>query len=206
MVRSWNSESQKLDQERGSLQNCSLIQDHKILLHQTRNFTLFCNYWIWAITWLTVVGFISWCIDNSSVLACLALSVSSQQILPNSSISWQSVAWFSWKSLFLNSNSPHKLFFKSLSLICPSTFLMYLKSSRFKFIIDLVKCYILTLRFTISRLNLSFSFIQFLLSYSLSLFGQLSQLSVQGSFGDFFCRSTNALRLCLDLFSLLTLS
>ena len=45
---------------------------------------------------------------------------------------------------------------------------MYLKSLRFKFIIDLVKCYILTLRFPISRLNLSISFIQFLLSYSLS--------------------------------------
>ena len=45
---------------------------------------------------------------------------------------------------------------------------MYLKSLRFRFIIDLVICYILTLRFPISRLNLSFSFIQFLLSYSLS--------------------------------------
>ena len=30
-------------------------------------------------------------------------------ILLNSSISWQSLAWFPWKSLFLNSNSPYKL-------------------------------------------------------------------------------------------------
>ena len=73
-----------------------------------------------------------------------------------------------WKSLFLNSNFPHKLIFISLSLICPSTCLMYLKSLRFNFMIDLVKCYIFTLRFPISRFNLSFSFIQFLLSWSLS--------------------------------------
>ena len=36
-------------------------------------------------------------------------SCSSQQIHFNSSISWQYLAWFSWQSLFLNSNSPHKL-------------------------------------------------------------------------------------------------
>ena len=40
---------------------------------------------------------------------CLALSISSHQILLNSSISWQSFAWCSRKSLFLISNSPYKL-------------------------------------------------------------------------------------------------
>ena len=44
-------------------------------------------------------------------LFCLARSVSSQRILLKSSIAWQSFAWFSRKSLFLISNSPHKLIF-----------------------------------------------------------------------------------------------
>ena len=47
--------------------------------------------------------------DNSSSFACRAWSLSSQQRLRNSSISWQSFVRLSWKSLFLNFNSPHKL-------------------------------------------------------------------------------------------------
>ena len=47
--------------------------------------------------------------DNSSNFACRARSLSSQQRLRNSSISWQSFVRLSWKSLFLISNSPHKL-------------------------------------------------------------------------------------------------
>ena len=72
-----------------------------------KEFTLFCKYWIWVNNWLTVVEFLSWRKDNSSFLACLARSASSQQILLNASISWQYFAWFSRKSLFQISNSPY---------------------------------------------------------------------------------------------------
>ena len=54
-----------------------------------KEFTLFCDSWIWVIIWLTVVGFLCCCTDNSSLLACLAPSVSSQQILVISSFFWQ---------------------------------------------------------------------------------------------------------------------
>ena len=65
-------------------------------LASAKEFTLFCKSWIWVRSWLTVVGFLSCCIDSSSILNCLALSVSSQQILRNS---WQFLARLSWKSL-----------------------------------------------------------------------------------------------------------
>ena len=69
----------------------------------------FTKSWIWVNNCLTVIGFLSWCRDNSSILACLARSASSQQDLLNSSISWPSFAWCFRKSLFLISNSPYKL-------------------------------------------------------------------------------------------------
>ena len=78
-------------------------------LASDKEFTLFCKSWIWVNNWLTVKGFLSWCIHNSSILACLARSASSQQVLLNSSIYWQSFAWCSRKSLLLISNSPYKL-------------------------------------------------------------------------------------------------
>ena len=53
--------------------------------------------------------FLSWCKDHSSILACLARSASSQQVILNSSISWQYLVWCSRKSQFLLSNSPCKL-------------------------------------------------------------------------------------------------
>ena len=74
-------------------------------LASDKEFTLFCKPRTWVNNWLTVAGFLSWCMDN------IARSVSSQQILLNSSISWQSFARFSRKSLFLISKSPHKLIF-----------------------------------------------------------------------------------------------
>ena len=40
---SWDSESYFFDQERGSLQSCSWIQDHRILSHLTRNLLCFVN-------------------------------------------------------------------------------------------------------------------------------------------------------------------
>ena len=67
--------------------------------------------WIWVKSWLAVEGFLSSFIDNSSILACLPRSVSSQQILLNSSISWQSLARVSRKNLLFISNSPRKLIF-----------------------------------------------------------------------------------------------
>ena len=76
-------------------------------LASDKEFTFFCKSWICINNWLTGIP-LSRCMDNSSNLACLARSVSSQQILLNSSIYWQSFAWFSRKSLFLISNSPYK--------------------------------------------------------------------------------------------------
>ena len=64
--------------------------------------------WIWVKSWLTVSRSLSCCRDHSSNLACRAPSLSSQQRLLNSSISWQSCVRLSWKSSFLISNSPHK--------------------------------------------------------------------------------------------------
>ena len=58
------------------------------------------NSFVLSRTWVKVVGFLSRCMDDSSILACLAWSVSSQHVLINSSISWQYLAWSSWKSLF----------------------------------------------------------------------------------------------------------
>ena len=82
-ARFWDSE---MEEERGSLQSCSLVQDRKILLHLTRNLSLFCKFRIWDIIWHTIVRFLCCCMDNSSSLPCLAWSVSSQQILLDSSI------------------------------------------------------------------------------------------------------------------------
>ena len=50
----------------------------------------------------------NWRIQRFSFSFHYLFSISQQNFL-NSSISWQSLAWFSWKSLFLNSNSPYKL-------------------------------------------------------------------------------------------------
>ena len=99
------------DWECGTLQSCSLFQDRKKKLVSDNELTWFCNSWIWVKSWLTVAGSLFWCIDSSTTLACLARSVSSQQILRKSSISWKSFARFTRKSLFLISNSPHKFIF-----------------------------------------------------------------------------------------------
>ena len=80
-------------------------------LASDKEFTLFCGSCIWVKSWLTVVGFLSCCIDNSSILNCLARFAPSQQILRGSSISWRVLARPSQKRLFLISNSPHKLTF-----------------------------------------------------------------------------------------------
>ena len=88
---------------------CFRIVTHSIA--SDKEFTLFCTSWIWVNNWLTAVGFLTCCIDNSSIFNCLARSVSSQQILLNSSMSWQSFARFARKSQFLISHPPHKLIF-----------------------------------------------------------------------------------------------
>ena len=80
-------------------------------LRIVKAFTLFLNSWIRVSSRLTGVGPLPCCKDNSSILNCLALYVSSQQILRNSSISWQVLVRLSWFSLLLISNSPHKLIF-----------------------------------------------------------------------------------------------
>ena len=88
----------------------------------------------------------------------------------------------------------------SLSLICSWTCLMYVKSRRFTFLIDLLTCEIRISLFPISRLNLSLSLIIFLLSFSLSSDGQVN-FPFKDHLEIFFCLSTNAQRLCLDLLS-----
>ena len=61
----------------------------------------------------------------------------------------------------------------SLSLICPSTCLVQLKSLRFKFLIDLLRGNVGISLFPISCLNLSLSFIQFSVSHHLSSNGRV---------------------------------
>ena len=72
----------------------------KILLLRPKNSPCSVNPEFWGKSWLTIVGFLSCCMDNSSILICLARSVSSQQFLRNSSISWRIMVQLSWKSLF----------------------------------------------------------------------------------------------------------
>ena len=50
----------------------------KIFSHLTRNSTLFWNSWIWVKSWLTVVGSLSWCIDNLCSSICFFATSSSQ--------------------------------------------------------------------------------------------------------------------------------
>ena len=80
-----------------------------------------------------------------------------------------------------------------LSLIWPSTCLMQFKSFRFKFLIVLLKSNILTSLFAISRLNFSFSFVQFLLRLSLWVNIPLED------FLEILCLSRSARSLDLDL-------
>ena len=100
----------EFDRERGSLQSCSLDSRSWNSLASDKEFTSFCKSRMWTTIWLAIEGFLCCCKeDNSSILAWIAWSISSQQILLNSSNSWQSLAWSSWKSLFLNSKSPYTL-------------------------------------------------------------------------------------------------
>ena len=137
-------------------------------LASDKEFTLFCKSRIWAIIWLTVVGFFCCCMDNSSTLACLAESFSSQQILLNSSISWQSFAWSFWKSLFLTSISPYNLILSLWAWSAhrfawcswnrwDSNSWLISRKAMSEFLFD-----------SISRFNLSLSLKQFLLSFSRS--------------------------------------
>ena len=167
-------------------------------LSSDKEFTFFCTSRVWAINWLTVAGFLYWCTDNSCILACLARSVSSQQILLNSSISWQSLAWSSWKSLFLNSDSPYKLI---LSLWAWSAHrLAWCSWNRWDSNSWLIswKAKSEFSLFPISCLNLKRQ-LHTIFAELLSLLGGPSKLSVQGFLRDFLYLSTNAQRLCLDL-------
>ena len=77
---------------------------------------------------------------------------------------------------------------------------MLLKSLGFKFLIDLSKSNVPNFS-SQPQPQLHTIFAELL-----SLLGRPSQVSVQGSFGDFLCLSTNAQRLCPDLFSLSTVN
>ena len=142
-------------------------------LASDKEFTLFCKSWIWAIVWLTLVGFLRCCTDNSSLLPCLACSISSQ---PHSSQFFNFLA-ISCMTFLENSISQFKFSiqanFISLSLICPSACLIQSKSVRPKPLIDFLERIVSISLFPILRLNLRLSLIQFLLSL-FSLDGQVN--------------------------------
>ena len=135
-------------------------------------FTLFCNSRIWVTNWLTVVGFLPWCIDNSSILACLTRSFSSQQILLNSSaVSCMiflgeptSQFQFSFEADFVSlwAWSANRLDWCSWNHWDSNSWLISWKSD--------VRISLLS----ISRLHFSLSFIQSLLSHYLSSDGRVN--------------------------------
>ena len=108
----WDSKPSRVDWERGTLQSCSPSEDREILMPLDKEFTLFCKSWTWGDNWLTAERSLVCCKVNSSLLACLARSVSSQQIHRKSSFwqllvlhrSWNfslwawSAHWFAWYS------------------------------------------------------------------------------------------------------------
>ena len=93
--RSSGTRKSRVDWQRGTLQSCSLSQDHRILFLHFEEFTLSCSSWIWDKSWFTVEGFSFFCIESSSIPNCLTLSACLQQIVRNSSIYWQPLAWCS---------------------------------------------------------------------------------------------------------------
>ena len=98
-----------------------------------------------------LTGFLSCCKDNSSILYCVARSVSSQQILLNSA---NLLHDFLGRAYVSNPISI-QIDFVSLSLIRPSIWLMQMKSLRFNFLIDLQKSIILIL-YVSSQFQLQF--------------------------------------------------
>ena len=88
--------------------------------------------------------------------------------------------------------------FISLSLICPSTCLMLLKSLRFKFLLDLLKNGVSIFPNFLPRLQPQ---LHTVFAEPFSLLGRLSQLSVQGFFGDFLSRGMHDVLISISLFS-----
>ena len=140
-----------------------------------------------------------------SILACLARSTSSQQILFNSSICLAIFCLIFSEDSISQFQFSIQADFVSLSLICPSTCLVWLKSLRFKILIDLLKSKSLNFSFQNFLLNLSLSFIQFSLSHHLFSDGRVN-FPFNDFFGDFLCLSAHAQHLCLDLSSLSTVN
>ena len=185
-----NQNRRSLIRNVGRLQSCSLIQGRRILSCLTRNSLCYVNPEFEPSFDSRSQDSFCFCIRQFfAFLACLTRSVSLQQILLNSSISWQSLAWFSWQSLFLNSNSPYKLI---LSLSEPDLPIGLLGEAE---IAATQNSWLISWkewsRFRFSQFFASISasaWNHFLLS--LVLFLELpSQLSVQGSCGDYLCLS-----------------
>ena len=193
--RPGNQNRRSLIRNVGSLQSCCLMQDRKILLHLTRN--LLCSVDP-EFEPSSVVGFLFCCLDTLiSFFETYSSRFFNFLAIPCMIFLEEPISQF---QLSIQAN------FVPFSLICPSTCSMQLKSLRLKFLIEISKSNFRISRFPISRLNLSLSFIQFLLSYSLSL-----SLSLFGRpnfpFKDlleifFVFQRMDNVCLCLDLFSL----
>ena len=92
----------------------------------------------------------------------------------NSSVSWQSLAWFSWKSLFLNSISPNKLILPLWTWPAHRFACCSWNRWDFELLIDLIKRDIRISVFPLSCFHFSLSFLLFLLSHFLSSDGHFS--------------------------------
>ena len=132
------------------------------------------------------MGYLSSCIDNSSILACLARSVSWQQIHFNFLAIFRLI--FSEES-FSHFQFSVQTFFLSLSLISPLIRLLWLQSLGLELLIDLTKGNIRISQFPMLNVHIS---------------ARPLQLSVQGFCGDFACLSMFAQRFGLGLSSPLT--
>ena len=98
-----------VDWERGILQSCSQCQDRKNLLRRKRNSPCSAGPESESRADSQWKGFLSCC--KTTHQFSMGLSVSSKQILRNSTCYWQSFPWFSWNILFHISNTPNKLIF-----------------------------------------------------------------------------------------------
>ena len=87
-----DSEYSWVDWERGLIQSCSLSQDHRHLLHRSRNSPSSTSSEYESKADSLQKGFSSFCVESSSCFSCRALSASGQQILRRSSISLQFLA------------------------------------------------------------------------------------------------------------------
>ena len=191
-----------LTKERGTLQSWSLFQNRRNSLASDKEFTLFCNSWIWVRSWLTVVGSLFWC-DRQFINSCLSCWIcffcskffAILQFLGNI------LRDFLGKSPFFTSNYPHKFIFSLWAW--SAHWFACCSSNRWD-----------SSSWWVSKRAISeYLFSQFLiisasasdnLSWADLSPERLIQLSVPGTYGHCVCLSAFAQRSNLDLSSLST--